>query len=83
MKRHDLAQIGTSADGGDRSKGFAGDSVEVDAIPAPELRRLVGTAIESHLDPTDLERLLVLEAAERETLADLASTIRDRPGSDG
>jgi hypothetical protein len=33
------------------------------------------------MDPTDLERLLTVEAAERETLASLAGTIRDRPGA--
>ena len=64
-----------------RSKDFEGESVEVDAIPAPELRRLVSGAIRSHMDPADLERLLDVEAAERETLANLADTIRDRRGA--
>ena len=56
-----------------RAKGFAGESVEVDAIPAPELRRLVSTAIESHVDRDALARLLLVEEAERDTLASLAA----------
>lgn len=58
-----------------RAKGFSGDSVEVDAIPAPELRRLVGSAIESHIDPAALERIKLAEAAERETLASMAGAL--------
>ena len=55
-----------------RSKRFQGESVEVDAIPAPELRRLVGAAIERHIDPAALARIKLIEGAERETLAMIA-----------
>lgn len=34
-----------------RAKSFTGESVEVDAIPAPMLRRIVEDAITSHVDP--------------------------------
>jgi hypothetical protein len=59
-----------------RSKHFRGDSVEVDAIPAPELRRLVAEAIESHIDQRELARLRQIEEAERDTLASLAGGFR-------
>jgi hypothetical protein len=58
-----------------RSKRFVGDSVEVDAIPAPELRRLVADAIESHIDAGALERILAIEAAERETLSAMTDAV--------
>jgi len=48
----------------------------VDAIPAPELRRLVTAAIESHVDSTALARIQRIEAAERETLMQLAANFR-------
>lgn len=56
-----------------RSKNFEGDSVEVDAIPAPELRRLVANHIERHIDQEQLDRLLGVEAAESQTLANIAA----------
>ncbi|HEX8771733.1 MAG TPA: hypothetical protein VF711_13280 [Acidimicrobiales bacterium] len=55
-----------------RSRGFEGESVEVDAIPAPELRRLVADAIERHIEPGDLERITLIEQAERDALAAMA-----------
>jgi hypothetical protein len=58
-----------------RSKHFVGDSVEVDAIPAPELRLLVAEAIESHIDSDALERILTIEAAERETLSAITDAV--------
>ncbi|HZM77579.1 MAG TPA: hypothetical protein VFC19_17820 [Candidatus Limnocylindrales bacterium] len=45
-----------------RSRGFGGESVEVDAIPAELLRELAKEAITSHIDP---ERLRITEEAER------------------
>ncbi|GAC1474988.1 MAG: hypothetical protein NVSMB9_26470 [Isosphaeraceae bacterium] len=51
-----------------RSKGFEGGSVEVDAIPPADLRRLVKGCITRHIDPEAHERLLAVEQAERETL---------------
>jgi hypothetical protein len=45
-----------------RSKRWAGDSVELDAIPPDHLRQLVRNAIERHITP---ERLAVIEVAEQ------------------
>ncbi len=56
-----------------RSKGFDGESVEVDAIPAPVLRQLVAERIEAHVDREALERLLGIEQAEAQTLANIAA----------
>jgi hypothetical protein len=47
------------------------DSVELDAIPPDELRRLVRTAIDSHMDPWRLEQFRMVEQEERETLRSL------------
>lgn len=57
-----------------RSKTFTGESVEVDAIPAPTLRSLVEDAIVQHIDPAALERTRVYERSERELLTQLAAT---------
>lgn len=43
-------------------------AVELDAIPAGELRRIARDCIERHIDPDLLERTRAAEAAERETL---------------
>ena len=51
-----------------RAKGFAGDSVELDAIPAPTLREIVRGCIERHLDAAQLEVLRAAEQSERELL---------------
>jgi hypothetical protein len=55
-----------------RAKSFTGESVEVDAIPAPTLRTLVEDAITSHIDPVALELTRTVEAQERDGLAALA-----------
>jgi hypothetical protein len=52
-----------------RSRNFAGESVEVDAIPAPILRLLVKRCIEGHIDQGALEKTQRVEEAERDTLA--------------
>lgn len=54
-----------------RSKGFRGDSVELDAIPAATLRALVRERIAGHVDPDVLGRTLETERLERVALADL------------
>jgi hypothetical protein len=54
-----------------RSKGFEGESVEVDAIPPDQLRGLVRSCIERHVDQRKLEVLRVAEEHEREILAHL------------
>lgn len=54
-----------------RSQGFAGESVELDAIPPAQLRALVRGCIERHVDPGPLARTLEIERLERASLADL------------
>lgn len=51
-----------------RAASFVGDSVEVDAIPSPTLRRLVTDAIESWIDPEKLRITEIAEESERQIL---------------
>lgn len=55
-----------------RARNFRGDSVELDAIPAEQLRALVRDCIERHIDPRRLRATERIEAEERVTLARLA-----------
>jgi hypothetical protein len=59
-----------------RARNFAGESVELDAIPPVELRRLVRGAIEEHIDAKVLRRIRRVEQEERATLAQIAKGIR-------
>jgi hypothetical protein len=52
-----------------RSGRFAGGSVEVDAIPAPQLRQIVEQAITQHIDQEHLRITQVAEQSERDILA--------------
>ncbi len=54
-----------------RSKNFKGDSVELDSIPAKQLRQLVGECITQHIDQETIERLEMAEQAEKETLKNI------------
>jgi hypothetical protein len=56
-----------------RARNFAGDSVEVDAIPPRELRALCEHCITQHIDPTRLDATRRTERAERDTLARLVA----------
>ena len=51
-----------------RSRTFAGESVELDAIPAPRLRAIVRWCIERHINQGVLERTRDTERHERATL---------------
>jgi len=51
-----------------RSKGFVGESVEVDAIPPNALRQITRDCIEQHVDRETLHWTKVVENQERETL---------------
>lgn len=51
-----------------RAAGFVGESVEVDAIPAPTLRQIVRDAIERHIDPDRLRITRLVEEQERRGL---------------
>lgn len=52
-----------------RAKGFDGDSVEVDAIPARVLRQIVGDSITQHIDAEHLRLTRIAEQSEREIFA--------------
>jgi hypothetical protein len=51
-----------------RAKKWTGTSVELDAIPAAQLRALVRECIERHIDPHHLALLRAAEESERELL---------------
>ncbi len=55
-----------------RAAKFAGESVEVDAIPASTLRATVRAAVEQHIDPRALALTRAVEAEERDGLEALA-----------
>ena len=52
-----------------RSKGFKGESVEVDAIDPEELCQICDDCIRRHIDLDSYYRMLEVEEAERDTLA--------------
>jgi hypothetical protein len=62
-----------------RSAKFAGESVEVDAIPSTTLRDLVREAIERWIEPEALRITKAAEASEREVLARIAGEVQDGP----
>ncbi len=66
-----------------RSGGFAGESVEVDAIPSPTLRDIVRDAIEEYVDHGRLEILRAAERNERMLLRQIAGQYRDDDDDDG
>jgi hypothetical protein len=55
-----------------RAKGFDGESVEVDALPATVLRSIVRGAVEQHIDPHALRLTRMAEREERDGLSRLA-----------
>ena len=62
-----------------RSRAFVKEHgtqcAECDAIPSTELRRRLSEAIESHIDQAAWDRLQLVEAAERKTLALFSSNL--------
>ena len=54
-----------------RSKTFDGDSVEVDAIPAENLKSLVRRSITKHIEDDVYQQTLMAEAAEKQTLSNI------------
>jgi hypothetical protein len=50
---------------------FGTETVELDAIPASEVRRLVREAIEQHMDPRRLSTLRMIEREERDGIRKL------------
>lgn len=55
-----------------RSRSFRGESVEVDAVPTAELRRIVEDAIVRHIDPHALRLTRLAEEQERRGLLAMA-----------
>ena len=54
---------------------YGTETVELDAIPASEIRRLIKEAIERHMDPTRLEMLRMIEQEEREGIRKLFGSV--------
>jgi hypothetical protein len=54
---------------------FASGSVEVDAIPPGELRRIINATIERHVDRRSLRTLEVAEKSERELMEKIAGNL--------
>lgn len=57
-----------------RSKGWQGESVELDAIDPQQLRTLVSDSIESCIDADVLDSEMKIQALESETLSEYVST---------
>lgn len=57
-----------------RARGFKGESVEVDAVPAPILRQIVSDAIEQHIDQDQLKLTRFVEQQEKDGLRALADS---------
>jgi hypothetical protein len=68
IKRYRLSTRPTKREGNSHARGFAGDSVELDALPARVLRGMVTKVIERHISPAATEALRVAEDSERELL---------------
>jgi hypothetical protein len=60
-----------------RSRGFTGESVELDAIPAQDLRELAAETIRFHVDPHQLKVLEKAEAEERRLLLEIAQNFNN------
>jgi hypothetical protein len=58
-----------------RARHWQGGSVEVDAIPAPELRDLLDRFLGDFHDQDELDRLGTIEAAERESVYDIMDAL--------
>jgi hypothetical protein len=61
-----------------RAKGFVGDSVEVDAIPAHTLRAICRASIERHVDRRQLEVLKVYEKHEKDLIMSVIAELDGR-----
>ncbi len=59
-----------------RSKNFEGESVEVDAIPPKELKRICRSLIEQHISGPELVRHRRIEKAERDTLTQIVANMQ-------
>jgi hypothetical protein len=71
----DLPTRPTKRNGNPHAANFEGDSVELDALPARELRRLVHDCINQHISEDALDALRAAEESERELLEEWAEAI--------
>jgi hypothetical protein len=60
-----------------RSKGFGGDSVEVDALSPRMLRELTERCIRRHVEPRELAQITAIEREEREMLKSIADQVAE------
>jgi hypothetical protein len=67
----------TKREGNRHAHKFEGDSVELDALPASELRSMVREVIERHISEQELEILRAAEDSERDLLEAWADRIED------
>src|SRR5262249_3222224 len=67
----------TKREGNRHAHKFEGDSVELDALPASELRTMVREVIERHISEHDLEILRTAEDSERDLLEAWADRVED------
>ena len=65
-----------------RTKAFQGETVEIEALPAPQLRQLVEECILPHTDLAQLNVLAVAEASEREWLTWCVEYVQEHPITD-
>jgi hypothetical protein len=77
VDRWDLPKRPTKRKGNPHAKGYKGDSVELDALPAATLRALVRACIEQHIDKRKLKALEVAEESEREMLERWADALKN------
>jgi len=68
IEEHNLPTRPTKRDGNRHAHGFAGDSVELDALPPSTLRAMVRDVIERHISPAGTQALRVAEDSERDLL---------------
>jgi hypothetical protein len=71
----------TKRQGNSHANTFEGDSVELDALPPAELRRMVRDVIEQHISEHELLTLRAAEESERDLLEAWADRIRRREGT--
>jgi hypothetical protein len=72
---YNLPSRPTKRDGNNHAHRFEGESTELDALPAAELRRLVRNCIEQHISPERLATLRAAEESERQVLEAWASKV--------
>jgi hypothetical protein len=75
IEQFNLPTRPTKRAGNSHADRFEGESVELDALPAAELRRMVRLCIERHISPAQFAVLQAAEESERELLHRLVDTM--------